>query len=433
MGEVRVKVGHFLDCGAKLAPTDVPYVTRVLDKELPLETFTQLKGDVQFLGVSPFFREIVDLFDDGSKETPAGFRVEWTLLQDGLFQADLVRDIGYEKNGVPRPTNVLFSADCCDPYEISDFKNILANITTNPVIIYDRFLTNPKANIGNKFKSREEVLTEIHRIAGSGVDISVELNNPFASDQEILAEAESFTKLIPKCCLVVKVPHFGPLNKENVSQLAEGTFSKRYSQADTKSAFRCHDVALLLKEHGYRVNFTLMFEPYQVALALQAKPYYINCFIRNRYKMSQEMSDLLACFDATGDESYLEHLRAHMVKKDYLAPSDTGMSVMEVAGRARRMLAYRQWKDQGADGLDEARDALRHLKQGHLTESKLIICSMDGDLMYPLVDKMLLEEEFRDMKHKVVISAAPEYFAQFTSAPDVLTYNRNFIRAAQKA
>ncbi|MFR9063037.1 MAG: hypothetical protein ACLVJO_04295 [[Clostridium] scindens] len=36
-------------------------------------------------------------------------------------------------------------------------------------------------------------------------------------------------------------------------------------------------------QNGYRVNFTLMFEPAQTALALQAKPYFISSFIRHRY------------------------------------------------------------------------------------------------------------------------------------------------------
>ena len=433
MADIKVQTAHFLDNGATMVEADIPYIRRVLKQTFNLKTFNQLIGHVKYLGVSRNLKEMVDLFCENEDGTPAGFRIEWVLEDNGLLRADLIRDIGYEKNGIPRPTNMLFSADCCDPYEVDSFKHILSNITTNPVIIYDRFLTNPKANIGNKFKTREEVLSELHKIVGPGADISVELNNPFSSDEEILAEAESFTELIPKSCLVVKVPHFGPLTKENISLLSKGSFPKRYNNATTKSAFRCHDIALMLHEHGYRVNFTLMFEPYQIALALQARPYFINCFVRNRYWMSDEMDKQLKRYEVTGDEKHLEKLQKYMIEKDYLCSADATMSLNEVAQRARQLLAYRDWDGTGSDGLDQARDALRHLKRSHLPDSKLIVCSMGGDFMYPQLDKMLLEEEFSDMKHRVVISAAPDYFAQFTSAPDVLSYNRNFAKAAMKA
>jgi hypothetical protein len=34
---------------------------------------------------------------------------------------------------------------------------MLANLTCNPGIVYDLFINNPKANVGNKFKTRDEV------------------------------------------------------------------------------------------------------------------------------------------------------------------------------------------------------------------------------------------------------------------------------------
>lgn len=433
MDRIQVCLSSFMDCGAIAVEKDKPYLKRILNQPFAFEEFARLTSFVKYVGVSSYFREIVDLFGGGNEDVPAGFRLTYSLQSGGLLQADLVRDIGYGKNNEPRPTKVLFSADCCDPYEVADFKNMLANITTNPVIIYDRFLTNPKANVGNRFHTREEVLQEIHRIVGPGVDISVELNNPFASDEEILAEAESFTKLIPKCCLVVKVPHFGPLTAENVHQLGSGSFPLRYNEGTTKSAFRCHDIALMLREHGFRVNFTLMFEPHQIALALQAKPYFINCFVRNRYWFCREVSALLDSYDASGDERSLEQIRKLMIEKDYLSAKDGDLSLQEVARQARWILSYRNWSRDGAnDGLDEARDALRQLARSNLDESKLIVCSMGGE-MYAQLDKMLLEDEFKDMGHRVVISAAPDYFAQFASAPDVLTYNRSFVKAAQKA
>ncbi len=50
---------------------------------------------------------------------------------------------------------------------------------------------------------------------------------------------------------------------------------------------RGHELALRLHDHGYRVNFTLMFEAYQTPLALQARPYFINAFIRHRHKATR--------------------------------------------------------------------------------------------------------------------------------------------------
>lgn len=432
--DIQVSLAGLLEYGVTAVDQDFPYLQRILTQEIPMDLALKLKGIVKYLGVSSYFRTIVDLFGAGNQDLPAGFRLNYTIKKGGLLEADLIRDIGYEKNNRPKPTKVLFSADCCDPYEIASFKNLMSNITTNPVIIYDRFLTNPKANVGNLFKTREEVLRELHQIAGSGVDISVELNNPFASDEEILAEAESFTELIPKCCLVIKVPHFGPLTGENISELAKGQFPIRYNRGTTKSAFRCHDVALMLHEKGYRVNFTLMFESYQIALALQTKPYFINCFVRNRHGVCTAISSLIAYYEKTGERSYLQNLRDLLLQKDYLSSADADLPLEEVLKQAKWLLAYRKWTpDEYNDGLDEARDALRQLDRSNLPESKLIVCSMGGDLMYPQLDRMLLEEEFKDMGHRVVISAAPDYFAQFASAPDVLTYNRSFAKAAKKA
>lgn len=97
---------------------------------------------------------------------------------------------------------------------------LLANLTCNPGIIYDLFINNPKANIGHKFNTRDEVMTELGRILGPGCDISVELNDPFGkSDAEILEEAEHFRELLTEYRVVIKVPHTGPVNRDNVGQL----------------------------------------------------------------------------------------------------------------------------------------------------------------------------------------------------------------------
>ena len=73
-------------------------------------------------------------------ETPAGFRVESTLEKDGLLKFDLVRDISYDKNGVKRPTGVIFSADSANPYEVAPIAPLLGNLTCNPGIVYDLFI-----------------------------------------------------------------------------------------------------------------------------------------------------------------------------------------------------------------------------------------------------------------------------------------------------
>ncbi len=80
--------------------------------------------------------------------------------------------------------------------------------------------------------------------------------------------------MLTKYRVVIKVPHTGPVNKDNVGELLEG--DKRlvsYKGGATKD-YQAHQLALLLYDNGFRVNYTLMFEPYQTNMALQAKPYY---------------------------------------------------------------------------------------------------------------------------------------------------------------
>jgi len=431
--QIKCKISTLFNDGAVPRDSDKGYVDRVFDKSISFAEYLNLRGKVKYLGVSGRFRDVLDTFKTPEKKTPAGFRIEYTLLEDGLLEADLVRDIAYGENGEPRPTKLLFSADCANPYEIETVKDLIANITTNPVIIYDRFLSNPAENVGNKFKTRAEVISEIVRIMGSSADISIELNNPFASDEEILKEVETFESLIPKYCLVVKVPHLGPLTVDNIGSLVAGELENRYDEVTVNSAFRSHQIALMLHRHGYRVNFTLMFESYQVPLALQARPSYINCFVRNRYWANEVFDNKLKCYEATGDERYLAEIRDYMLKNYYLSPKDADLSLFEIKKRAKWILQYREWNSDGInDGLDEAREALRHLKAANLPDTRLIICSLAGEDMYALTSRMLSSDEFRDMAGRVVLSVAPSYLAQFATAPDVLFYNKGFSLAAQK-
>ncbi len=435
LNNVTCTVQTLLNSGKQIARGEDAFVMRVANHPLGYELYGDLLQTVNTIGVTEEFREIINTFAVPEGETPAGFRVECVLEAEGVLRFDLKRDISYDRNGEKRSTNVLFSADSANPYEVAPIKNLIANLTCNPGIIYDLFINNPKANIGNAFKTRDEVMQEIGRILGPGVDISVELNDPFgSSDQEILEEAAKFKEMLSKHRIVIKVPHTGPVNAQNVQELLSGSkkFSGRYNQGSTGDFLRGHNLALMLKEHGYRVNFTLMFEPYQTALALQARPYFINSFIRHRSAQSAVIRGLLDAYAASGDGLFLKQLRAFMLEKDYFSAADTDVDLLQVKEAAELIREYRHTSDpEGADGLDSVRHNLRVLRQANLPDTRLIICSMEGPRNYPDIDKMLMEPEFADMAGRVVITAEPGYLAQFTSCNQVISYQRRFMNAAQ--
>ncbi len=233
--------------------------------------------------------------------------------------------------------------------------------------------------------------------------------------------------------VVIKVPHTGPVNGQNVKELLEGDkkFSKRYSAPTTEDALRGHNLALMLHENGYRVNFTLMFEPYQTALALQAKPYFINSFIRHRAAQSQYIESLLNAYETYKDESFLKQLRTYMVDKDYFAKGESDIDLLTVKTSAELLCEYRHTgDDEGFDGLDGIRHNLRVLRQCNMPDTRLIICSMEGDRNYPDIDKLFVEEEFMDMHDRIVLTAEPQYLARFTSSNQVISYQRRFMNAA---
>ena len=435
LSTVGCTVQTLLNSGKQTARGEEAYVKRVAGHPLEFGLFQELLDKTSIIGVTEDFKEIIETFRVPDGETPAGFRIECQFESESVLRFDLKRDISYDKNGEKRSTNVLFSADSANPYEVTPIKNLIANLTCNPGIIYDLFINNPKANIGNQFKTRGEVMEEIGRILGPGVDISVELNDPFgSSDEQILEEAARFKEMLSKHRVVIKVPHTGPVNAQNVKELLSGDkrFSKRYNEGDTADFLRGHNLALMLHEHGYRVNFTLMFEPYQTALALQAKPYFINSFIRHRYMQSAAINGLLEAYAASNDEGFLKQLRTFMVDKDYFAAGETGIDLFQVKQAAELIAEYRRLNDpEGADGLDSVRHNLRVLRQANLPDTRLIICSMEGQRNYPDIDKMLMEQEFQDMTGKVVITAEPGYLAHFTSCSQVIAYQRRFMNAAQ--
>ena len=421
------------DAPLPIVPEEERYVEHVLDLPLSLEVYGKLKGLGRAFGVTKGFRSVIDTFKVPAGQTPAGFRIEFALEADAVVRADLVRDISYDRNGQKRPTRVLFSADSANPYEIAPISGLLANLTCNPGIVYDLFINNPKANVGKKFKTRDEVMLEIGRIVGPGVDISVELNNPFEeSEQKILEEAEKFREMLTPYRVVIKVPHTGPVNARNVSELLTGdkTFHRRFDAGTTGDMLRGHNLALLLREHGFRVNFTLMFEPYQSALALQAKPYFINSFVRMRLLQTAAVAELSERYRSTKDEQYLAKLRAFFVEKDYLPPEEKDIDKGALLAMADRILRYRKYEED-MDGLDAVRHNLNLLRTCNLPDTRLIVCSMEGETMYPDLDALLARPEIADMADRVVITAEPGYLAKFTTTNQVVAYQRRFMNAAQ--
>ena len=411
------------------------YVARVADHPLDASTFSQLQMWARRLGVSAELRAVVDHFGTPAGHTPPGFRVELELESDGLLRADLVRDIGYDTDGVLRPTNVLYSADTANPYELAPIAPLIANLTCNPGIIYDLFLGDPAANIGGAFGTRDEVMTEIGRILGPGCDISVELDDPFADPEEVLAEADHFREMLSRWRVVIKVPHTGPVNAANAGQLLVGDkrLDRWWWEPSTADAFHGHSLALLLHEHGFRVNFTLMFEPHQTQLALQARPAYVNAFIRHRLTQSTRLAALLDAHAASGDDGVLVTLREYLLSTDHLAGGDTDHDLGDCRRMAERIVAHRRFREpEGADGLDSVRHTLRLLRSANLPETRLIVCSMEGERAYPQIDSLLASDEFSDMTHRVVVTAEPQYLARFASANQVVSYQRRFLTAAQR-
>lgn len=222
------------------------------------------------------------------------------------------------------------------------------------------------------------------------------------------------------------------MNADNVHELLEGDkrFSIRYNQCSTEDALRGHNLALKLREHGYRINYTLMFEPYQTAMALQAKPYFINSFVRHRAKLSAVFQRLLSFYEMTGERKYLEELRKEMLAADMLSRNEADCDLLEVLRIAKDTVAYRNFNNsEGSDGLDGVRHNLRLLRQNNLPDTRLIICSMEGDYNYPDIDKLMADPAYADMIDRIVITAEPQYLARFTSTNQVVSYQRRFMNA----
>jgi hypothetical protein len=79
---------------------------------------------VKFVGVTKNFKDH-RLLQGGQGRNTRGFRVECKIKADGVLSVDLVRDISFDKNGMKRPTNLLFSADSAKPYEVEPITTCL--------------------------------------------------------------------------------------------------------------------------------------------------------------------------------------------------------------------------------------------------------------------------------------------------------------------
>ena len=219
-------------------------------------------------------------------------------------------------------------------------------------------------------------MQEIANILGPGCDISVEVNDPFADFGKILEEAEEFREMFSDYRMVIKVPHTGPVNADNVGQLLKGDkrLSTRWNQAATADYLHGHNLALKLKDHGFRVNYTLMFEPWQTGMALQAKPYFINSFVRQRFGVTTYINGLLTAYQKTYDDRFLEELRKFMIQWDFLSGDDQNVDLRLVEKVARETIEYRKINEkEGFDGMDGVRHNLRMLRNSNLEDTRLII------------------------------------------------------------
>jgi hypothetical protein len=210
---------------------------------------------------------------------------------------------------------------------------------------------------------------------------------------------------------------------------SDGRLDNRYHDGSPEDLLRGHALANKLHSLGHRVNFTLMFEPYQTPLALQVHPYFINAFVRNRLNATRRISGLLAAFEATEDLWFVKELRQFMVANHYLGKNDVSLDLLETLSLAKRMTAYRQ--SECSDGLDSVRASVRWLGASNLPNSRLIICSLEGDTMFPSVMSMMSDPEFIKLQNRVLVTTDPRYLARWASSPHVISYQQRFLAACK--
>ena len=121
--------------GLSIVSGEENYVNRLNNINFTLEEAAKIQEAAEYVGVTSEFKKVIDTFNVPEGQTPAGFRIEFEVTSDKVLRANLVRDISYDKNGIKRPTNLLFSADSANPYEIAPIKDFIANLTCNPGIL----------------------------------------------------------------------------------------------------------------------------------------------------------------------------------------------------------------------------------------------------------------------------------------------------------
>ncbi|MEZ5121351.1 MAG: hypothetical protein R2736_07225 [Solirubrobacterales bacterium] len=164
---------------------------------------------------------------------------------------------------------------------------------------------------------------------------------------------------------------------------------------------------------------------------MQARPYFINAFIRHRHKATRIIAGLLAAYDATEEIDFIEQLRDYLVAADYLRADEHDLDLLQSSSARERICATATTTTKAPTDSTAPATPLRWLKTSNLPETRLILCSMEGQLAFPDVMAMLLEPEFRDLHHRVLLSTEPRYLARWTSSPHVVSYQRRFMRAAQ--
>lgn len=119
-----------------------------------------------------------------------------------------------------------------------------------------------------------------------------------------------------------------------------------------------------------------------------------------------------------------------MLANDYLAKGESNADLLACYKKAKDIIRYRNLENaEGSDGLDGVRHNLRLLRQENLKDTRLILCSMEGDYNYPDIDKLMADPEYQDVIDRVVITAEPGYLARFTSTNQVVSYQRRFMNA----
>ena len=107
------------------------------------------------------------------------------------------------------------------------------------------------------------------------------------------------------------------------------------------------------------------------------------------------------------------------------------LDLLEVKRIAEHVVCYRKFDSaEGCDGLDAVRHNLRLLRNVNLPDTRLILCSMEGENNYPDIDELLADPQFEDVLDRVVVTAEPNYLAQFTTCNQVISYQRRFLNAA---